>query len=59
MRNGFGLRLLHRFLGLPFLRLQKDTLLSLLKRNQKETEICSSELSEFLVQRIQISFLSF
>lgn len=49
MRNGFGLRLLHKFLGLPFLSLQKDTLLSLLQRNQRETEICGLELHDFLV----------
>lgn len=49
MRNGFGLRLLHKFLGLPFLSLQKDTLLSLLQRNQRETEVCGVELQEYLV----------
>lgn len=49
MRNGFGLRLLHKFLGLPFLSLQKDTLLSLLQRNQREAEVCGLELQEFLV----------
>lgn len=49
MRNGFGLRLLHKFLGLPFLRLQKETLLSQLQRNQRETQSCSMELSDFLV----------
>ncbi|KAJ6646773.1 Rab-like protein 6 [Pseudolycoriella hygida] len=48
MRNGFGLRLLHKFLGLPFLSLQKDTLLSLLQRNQREAEVCSLELHEYL-----------
>lgn len=49
MRNGFGLRLLHKFLGLPFLHLQHNTLLSLIERNQKDTEICSFEVNEFLV----------
>lgn len=49
MRNGFGLRLLHKFLGLPFLRLQRDTLLALLERNQRETVRCGSELTTFLV----------
>lgn len=48
MRNGFGLRLLHRFLGLPFLRLQKETLLSQLQRNQRETQTCSGDLVAFL-----------
>lgn len=49
MRNGFGLRLLHKFLGLPFLRLQRETLAALLERNQHDTEVCSFELTEFLV----------
>lgn len=59
MRNGFGLRLLHKFLGLPFLRLQKDTLLSLLKRNQSDTEACSSELNNFLVKHQEISNIKY
>lgn len=49
MRNGFGLRLLHKFLGLPFLQLQKETLTALLDRNQRDTEVCTMELTEFLV----------
>lgn len=49
MRNGFGLRLLHKFLGLPFLRLQKETLIALQERNQRDTEVCTFELTEFLV----------
>lgn len=56
MRNGFGLRLLHKFLGLPFLSLQKDTLLSLLQRNQREAEVCGLELQEYLVSH-RIFFL--
>lgn len=50
MRNGFGLRLLHKFLGLPFLRLQRETLAALLERNQRDTEVCGFELTEFLVK---------
>lgn len=50
MRNGFGLRLLHKFLGLPFLSLQKLTLQSLMERNERDTEVCSFELTEFLVR---------
>lgn len=49
MRNGFGLRLMHKFLGLPFLRLQKETLAALLERNQRDTEVCTLEVTEFLV----------
>lgn len=48
MRNGFGLRLLHRFLGLPFLRLQRETLLSQLQRNQRDAQTCSADLTAFL-----------
>lgn len=51
MRNGFGLRLLHKFMGLPFLRLQKDTLQALMARNERDTEVCSFEINEFLVSR--------
>lgn len=49
MRNGFGLRLLHKFMGLPFLRLQKDTLQALMARNERDTDVCSFEINEFLV----------
>lgn len=54
MRNGFGLRLLHKFLGLPFLQLRKQTLLAQLERNEKDNEICILEISEFLVSWIQL-----
>lgn len=49
MRNGFGLRLMHKFLSLPFLQLQRETLAALLARNKRDTEVCSLELAEFLV----------
>lgn len=48
MRNGFGLRLLHKYLGLPFLRLQRETLLAQLERNQRDSDICVLEVNEFL-----------
>lgn len=48
MRNGFGLRLLHKFLSLPFLQLQRETLTALLARNKRDTEVCSLEMVEFL-----------
>jgi GTPase SAR1 family protein len=48
MRNGFGLRLVHKFLGLPFLRLQRLSLLESLERNERDSHICSFEISEFL-----------
>ncbi|XP_045502280.1 rab-like protein 6 [Colias croceus] len=48
MRNGFGLRFLHKFLSVPFLRLQKTSLLEQLQRNQKDTEETEKELDDFL-----------
>ncbi|XP_026484318.1 rab-like protein 6 [Vanessa tameamea] len=47
MRNGFGLRLLHKFLSVPFLRLQKTSLLEQLQRNQKDMEEIERELDDF------------
>ncbi|XP_041974328.1 rab-like protein 6 [Aricia agestis] len=47
MRNGFGLRLLHKFLSVPFLRLQKTSLLEQLQRNQKDMEEIEKELDDF------------
>lgn len=47
MRNGFGLRLLHKFLSVPFLRLQKTSLLEQLQRNQKDMEEIGRELDDF------------
>lgn len=47
MRNGFGLRLLHKFLNVPFLRLQKTSLLEQLQRNQRDAEETEKELDDF------------
>ncbi|XP_061382989.1 rab-like protein 6 [Danaus plexippus] len=47
MRNGFGLRLLHKFLSVPFLKLQKTSLLEQLQRNQKDMEEIEKELDDF------------
>lgn len=49
MRNGFGLRLLHKFLSVPFLRLQRTSLLEQLQRNQKDIEEIEKELDDFQV----------
>lgn len=44
MRNGFGLKFLHKFFNLPFLALQRDTLLRQLTTNQQETSLTDQEL---------------
>ncbi|KAG5886477.1 hypothetical protein JTB14_026737 [Gonioctena quinquepunctata] len=47
MRNGFGLKLLHKFFNLPFLQLQRETLLRQLERNEMETNATIQELDMF------------
>ncbi|KAL7303538.1 hypothetical protein TKK_0003701 [Trichogramma kaykai] len=47
MRNGFGLKLLHKFFNLPFLQLQKETLLQQLETNKEETNLTVQELDLF------------
>lgn len=44
MSNGFGLKLLHKFFCLPFLQLQRESLLQQLQRNQLETQVTLQEL---------------
>ena len=48
MRNGFGLKFLHKFLNLPFLALQKESLLKQLETNQREMRATVQELDVFL-----------
>lgn len=47
MRNGFGLKLLHKFFNLPFLQLQKETLLKQLERNDFEIKATVQELDVY------------
>lgn len=47
MRNGFGLKLLHKFFNLPFLQLQRETLLRQLERNELETKATVQELDMY------------
>ncbi|XP_037073739.1 LOW QUALITY PROTEIN: rab-like protein 6 [Pollicipes pollicipes] len=42
--NGFGLKLLHRFLNVPFLTLQRACLVTQLATNERETEATHQEL---------------
>lgn len=49
MRNGFGLRLLHKFFNIPFLKLQRQTLINQLAVNDQEILDANKELDEFEV----------
>jgi len=47
MRNGFGLKFVHKFFNLPFLQLQRETLLKQLETNESENVVTIKELSLF------------
>ncbi|KAL0979162.1 hypothetical protein UPYG_G00181510 [Umbra pygmaea] len=45
MKNGFGLKYLHRFFNIPFLQLQRETLLRQLETNQLDVDATLEELN--------------
>lgn len=44
MKNGFGLKYLHTFFNIPYLQLQKETLLRQLETNKLEADATKEEL---------------
>jgi len=44
MRNGFGLKFIHKFFNLPYLQLQRESLLKQIETNRNEREITIQEL---------------
>lgn len=48
LRNGFGLKLLHNFLNVPFLTLQRQSLLQQLQVNQRDIVATQEELDLYM-----------
>ena len=48
LRNGFGLKFLHKFFNLPFLTLQRQSLLQQLELNQRDIRATQEELDLYM-----------
>ena len=44
MKDAYGLRWIYKYFNIPFLRLQRQTLLQLISRNAEEIELTEDEL---------------
>ncbi|CAD5123231.1 DgyrCDS11592 [Dimorphilus gyrociliatus] len=53
MKNGFGLKYLHKFFNLPFLQLQKESLLTQLETNRREFDATVHELNAYGESELQ------
>lgn len=47
MRNGFGLQYIHQFLNIPFLQLQRESLLQQLQINARDMDACLEEIDTY------------
>lgn len=47
MSNGFGLRLIYKWIGISFLQLQRENIVNHLETNGSETKIMTMELDVY------------
>jgi hypothetical protein len=47
MSNGFGLRLIYKWIGISFLQLQRENIMNHLETNGRETKIMTMELDVY------------